>query len=217
MALTSLERTDLVIRTIADTAIENEKYFAELDGVCGDGDFGISLASGFSKVVEQWSTLDRTTPGSLLKAISMVIASRVGGVSGAIWGTAFLRASIVAGSKQDLTADDVIAMLRGAAEGMKKRGQSDLGDKTLLDAYIPAVDELARVLGEGGSTLDALRSASVVARQKTEEIKPWVAKRGRASYTGDRSCNTYDAGSVAIAVMAERLTAAWEQTSTAVE
>ena len=73
------------------------------------------------------------------------------------------------------------------------------------------------MLGEGGSTLDALRSASVVARQKTEEIKPWVAKRGRASYTGDRSCNTYDAGSVAIAVMAERLTAAWEQTSTAVE
>ena len=217
MALTSLEGTDLVVRTIADTAIENEKYFAELDGVCGDGDFGISLASGFSKVVEQWSTLDRTTPGSLLKAISMVIASRVGGVSGAIWGTAFLRASIVAGSKQDLTADDVIAMLRGAAEGMKKRGQSDLGDKTLLDAYIPAVVELARVLREGGSTLDALRSASVVARQKTEEIKPWVAKRGRASYTGDRSCNTYDAGSVAIAVMAERLTAAWEQTSTAVE
>jgi phosphoenolpyruvate---glycerone phosphotransferase subunit DhaL len=217
MALTSLEGTELVVRTIADTAIENEKYFAELDGVCGDGDFGISLASGFSKVVEQWSTLDRTTPGSLLKSVSMVIASRVGGVSGAIWGTAFLRASIVAGSKPDLTADDVIAMLRGAAEGMKKRGQSDLGDKTLLDAYIPAVDELARVLSGGGSTLDALRSASVVARQKTEDIKPWVAKRGRASYTGERSCDTYDAGSVAIAVMAERLTAAWQQTSTAVE
>src|SRR5262245_46882010 len=79
MALTSLEGTELVVRTIADTAIENEKYFAELDGVCGDGDFGISLASGFSKVVEQWSTLDRTTPGSLLKAVSMVSASRVGG------------------------------------------------------------------------------------------------------------------------------------------
>jgi len=217
MALTSLEGTELVVRTIADTAIENEKYFAELDGVCGDGDFGISLASGFSKVVDQWPTLDRTSPGSLLKAVSMVIASRVGGVSGAIWGTAFLRASIVAGNKQDLDADDVIAMLRGAAEGMKKRGQSDLGDKTLLDAYVPAVDELARVLSGGGSTLDALRSAAVVARQKTEEIKPWVAKRGRASYTGDRSCDTYDAGSVAIAVMAERLTAAWEQTSTVVD
>src|SRR4029453_8084492 len=217
MALTSLEGTELVVRTIADTAIENEKYFAELDGVCGDGAFGISLASGFSKVVEQWSTLDRTTPGSLLKSVSMVIASRVGGVSGAIWGTAFLRASIVAGSKPDLTADDVIAMLRGAAEGMKKRGQSDLGDKTLLDAYIPAVDELARVLSGGGSTLDALRSATVGARQKTEEIKPWVAKRGRASYTGERSCDTYDAGSVAIAVMAERLTAAWQQTSTVVD
>ena len=217
MALTSLEGTELVVRTIADTAIENEKYFAELDGVCGDGDFGISLASGFSKVVEQWPTLDRTSPGSLLKAVSMVIASRVGGVSGAIWGTAFLRASIVAGSKQDLGPDDVIAMLRGAAEGMKKRGQSDLGDKTLLDAYIPAVDELARALSSGSSTLEALQSAAAVARQKTEEIKPWVAKRGRAAYTGDRSRDTYDAGSVAIAVMAERLTAAWEQTSTVVE
>ena len=213
----SVEATELFVRTLADVALQNEKYFAHLDGVCGDGDFGISLASGFSKVVEQWPTLDRTSPGALLKAVSMVIASRVGGVSGAIWGTAFLRASIAAGSKQDLTADDVIAMLRSAAEGMKKRGQSDLGDKTLLDAYVPAVDELARVLSGGGSTLDALRSASVVARQKTEEIKPWVAKRGRASYTGDRSCDTYDAGSVAVAVMAERLTAAWEQTSTVVD
>ena len=217
MALTSLEGTELVVRTIADTAIQNEKYFAELDGVCGDGDFGISLASGFTKVVEQWASLDRTSPGGLLKGVSMVIASRVGGVSGALWGTAFLRASIVADSKPELTSDDVIAMLRAAAEGMKKRGQSDLGDKTLLDAYVPAVDEFARVLSAGGSILDALRSAGVMARQKTEEIKPWVAKRGRASYTGDRSCDTYDAGSVAIAMMAERVAAAWEQTSTVVD
>src|SRR4030095_3891533 len=124
MALTSLEGTELVVRTIADTAIQNEKYFAELDGVCGDGDFGISLASGFTKVVEQWPSLDRTSPGGLLKGVSMVIASRVGGVSGAPWGHTFFRASIVASSKPELTADDVIAMLRAAAEGMKKRGQS---------------------------------------------------------------------------------------------
>jgi len=210
----SIEATELFVRTLADVAIKNEKYFADLDGVCGDGDFGISLAAGFSKVMEQWDALDHSTPGAILKGVSMGIASRVGGVSGAIWGTAFLRASVVAGAKTELTVEDVIAMLTAAAEGMKKRGQSDLGDKTLLDAYMPAVDEFARVMRAGGSVTDGLRAASVTARQKTEEIKPWVAKRGRASYTGERSCGTYDAGSIAVAMMAEQLAAVWEPSST---
>ena len=212
MALTSLEAAERFVRTIADVAIQNEQYFAELDGVCGDGDFGISLAAGFNKVIEQWEALDRTTPGSFLKGVSMTIASRVGGVSGAIWGTAFLRASIAAGEKQTLTADDIVAMLEAAITGMKKRGQSDLGDKTLLDAFVPAVEEFARVARGGASTAEALKAASVLARSKTEEIKPWVAKRGRASYTGERSCNTYDAGSIAIAMMAERLAETWAHT-----
>ncbi|MCM3879681.1 MAG: dihydroxyacetone kinase subunit DhaL [Vicinamibacterales bacterium] len=213
MDMTSLEITELVVRTIAETAIENEIYFAELDGVVGDGDFGISLASGFNKLVDQWDTLDRSSPGSVLKGVSMVIASRVGGVSGALWGTAFLRAGATAGAKQELTREDVVAMLAAAVEGMKKRGQSDLGDKTLLDAFVPAKDELASVFAGGGSTLEALKRASLVARQKTEEIKPWIAKRGRASYTGERSCGSYDAGSIAIAVMAERIAEAWERAS----
>jgi len=217
MAGTSIEGTELFVRTIADVARQNEKYFADLDGVCGDGDFGISLAAGFAKVMEQWDALDHSTPGALLKGVSMAIASRVGGVSGAIWGTAFLRASVAAGSQTDLTLDDVVAMLTAATEGMKKRGQSDLGDKTLLDAFVPAWEEFARVAREGGTTGDAIRAASVVARQKTEEIKPWVAKRGRASYTGERSCGTYDAGSVAVAIMAEQLAEVWTRSSTVAE
>jgi dihydroxyacetone kinase-like protein len=212
--MTSIEATELFVRTLAGVAIQNEKYFADLDGVCGDGDFGISLAAGFSKVMELWESLDRSTPGALLKSVSMTIASRVGGVSGAIWGTAFLRASISAGTKPELTGDDVVAMLAAATEGMKKRGQSDLGDKTLLDAYVPAVEEFARVLRDGQSSAAAIRAASIVARQQTEEIKPWIAKRGRASYTGERSCGTYDAGSVAIAMMAEQLADVWGQEST---
>jgi dihydroxyacetone kinase/dihydroxyacetone kinase-like protein len=205
----SIEATEQFVRTLADVAIQNERYFADLDGVCGDGDFGISLAAGFGKVMEQWDALDRSTPGALLKSVSMTIASRVGGVSGAIWGTAFLRASIVAAGKTDVTAADVVAMARAAIEGMKKRGQSDLGDKTLLDAFVPAVDEFERVTAAGKSAAEALSAASIVARQKTEEIKPWIAKRGRASYTGERSCGTYDAGSIAVAMMAERLAEAW--------
>jgi dihydroxyacetone kinase/dihydroxyacetone kinase-like protein len=213
MARSSVETTELIVRTIAETAIENESYFAELDGVVGDGDFGISLATGFRKVLDQWDSLTRTSPGGVLKGVSMVIASSVGGVSGAIWGTAFLRAGVAAGDKQELTQEDLSAMLGSAIEGMKKRGQSDVGDKTLLDAFIPATDALARALRDGGSALDALKLASQVARQKTEEIRPWVAKRGRAAYTGERSRDTYDAGSVAIAVMAEKLVEAWEKAS----
>ena len=206
----SVEATELFVRTLADVAIRNEKYFADLDGVCGDGDFGISLAAGFSRVMEQWDALDHSTPGALLKGVSMTIASKVGGVSGAIWGTAFLRASVVAGTKTELTADDIVAMARAAIEGMKKRGQSDLGDKTLLDAFVPAIDEFERASKDGQDAAAAVKAASAVARQKTEEIKPWVAKRGRASYTGERSCHTYDAGSVAIAMMAEQLAAVWK-------
>jgi dihydroxyacetone kinase-like protein len=213
MSRTSLETTELIVRTIADTAIENEMYFAELDGVVGDGDFGISLANGFNKLLDQWESLNRNSPGALLKSVSAIITSRVGGVSGAIWGTAFMRAGVAAGDKRELGHEDVIAMLGSAVEGMKKRGQSDLGDKTLLDAFVPATAEFAKVLLEGGSSLVALKNASQVARRKTEEIKPWVAKRGRASYTGERSRDTYDAGSIAVAMMAERLVEVWEKSS----
>jgi len=214
MAHTSLETTELIVRTMAEVALENRKYFSELDGVVGDGDFGISLATGFEAVtVTKWDNLNRTNPGTFLRDVAQTFMGSVGGVTGSIWGTAFLRAGVKAGDKQDLTSEDVIEMLRSAIEGMKKRGKSDLGDKTLLDAIIPATEEFEKALQNGGTTLDALKSAAQVARQQTEEIKPWVAKCGRASYTGDRSKDTYDAGSIAIAVMAEKLVQVWEVNS----
>lgn len=210
MTDSSIVVTERIVKTMSDIALENEQYFAELDGVCGDGDFGISLANGFTKLMENWDSLDRSSPGTFLKKVSMVITSRVGGVSGAIWGTGFMRAGMTAGDKTELTWEDVVAMLRSAEEGMKKRGQSDLGDKTLLDAFIPALDEFERVKKGGGATQEALDAAAVKARAQTEEIKPWIAKRGRASYTGERSCDTYDAGSIAVAMMAEKIAETWQ-------
>lgn len=214
MAHTSLETTELIVRTIGEVALENRKYFSELDGVVGDGDFGISLATGFEAVtITKWDSLNRTNPGTFLKDVAQTFMGSVGGVTGSIWGTAFLRAGVKAGDKQDLTFEDLTEMLHSAIEGMKKRGKSDLGDKTLLDAFIPATEEFEKTLQNGGTTLDALKSAAEVARQQTEVIKPWVAKCGRASYTGERSCNTYDAGSIAIAVIAEKLVQVWEANS----
>ena len=123
---------EFVVRVIADTVLENENYFSELDGVVGDGDFGYSIARGFEKVLQEWDNMDHTLPGNFLKNVSSAIVSAVGGVSGAIWGTAFLRAGMTLGTKTEaeITQEDVIAMFRSAIEGMKKRGKSDLGDKT---------------------------------------------------------------------------------------
>lgn len=211
MAQSSLETTELTIRTMGDVAMENREYYNELDGVVGDGDFGNSITTGFEAViVTKWDDLNRSNPGNFLKDVAQTFMGSVGGVSGTIWGTAFLRAGIKAGDKQDLTTDDVLEMLWFAIDGMKKRGRADIGDKTLLDALIPATEEFEKVITSGSDSLDALKSASIVARQKTEEIKPWIAKRGRASYTGERSCDTYDAGSIAIADMVERLVVVFE-------
>lgn len=211
MAQSSLETTELIIRTMGNVAMENREYYNELDGVVGDGDFGNSITTGFEAViVTKWDDLNRSNPGNFLKDVAQTFMGSVGGVSGTIWGTAFLRAGIKAGDKQDLTTDDVLEMLWFAIDGMKKRGRADIGDKTLLDALIPATEEFEKVITSGSDSLDALKSASIVARQKTEEIKPWIAKRGRASYTGERSRDTYDAGSIAVADMAERLVVVFE-------
>ena len=91
MTSSSIETTERLVRVIADTVLANENYFCELDGVVGDGDFGYSLARGFEKILEDWDNIDRSSPGNFLKRVGMIIPSRVGGVSGTIWGTAFMR------------------------------------------------------------------------------------------------------------------------------
>ena len=213
MARSSVETTESVVRTIADTILANEKYFCDLDGVVGDGDFGYSLARGFEIVLQEWDTIDRSTSGSFLKRVGMIIPSRVGGVSGVVWGTAFLRAGMTAGAKNELTPEDVIAMFRSAIEGIKKRGEAELGDKTLLDALAPAVDELETSFKNGSDAAAALDAAAVVARQSAEATRPMLAKRGRAAYTGERSIGSLDAGAVAVAVLFEAVALDWKSGS----
>ena len=206
MSATALTRTELVVKTIAQTAVDNETKFSDLDAVVGDGDFGYSLARGFEIVLSDWDTLEYADAGGLLKKTALVLTKRIGGTSGPIWGTAFLRAGAKL-STPDPSADDVIAALRAAIDGIKQRGNSDLGDKTLLDALVPAVDTLEASLGEGAAT--ALERAAVTARESAEATKGMLAQRGRASYTGDRSRDSVDAGAVGVAVMFEAVSKAW--------
>ena len=204
-------KLNLVVRTMANTILDNENYFSELDGVVGDGDFGYSLARGFEIVLEDWENIDRSLPSTFLKGISTIIIGRVGGVSGTIWGTAFLRASMTLDNKIEISKEDVIALFRNAIEGIKKRGQAELGDKTLLDALIPAVNQLEVSFHNGENSASAIKAAAIVARQSAEETRPMIAKRGRASYTGERSIGSLDAGAVAIAVLFEAVSNAWQE------
>ena len=209
MERSSLEYVKNIVRTIAQTAVDNEQYFCELDAVVGDGDFGYSLARGFEKVLVDWDSIEATTAGAFLKKVALIITSRIGGTSGPICGTAFLRASTVIGDKQEIGATEVIAMLRAAIEGIKKRGQTDLGDKTLLDALVPAVDQLEQSLTASNDPSTALKQAATVARARAEATRELLAKRGRAVYSGDRSIGTLDAGAVAVAVISEQVSASW--------
>jgi dihydroxyacetone kinase phosphoprotein-dependent L subunit len=193
------------VRTIATVAVENEKYFGDLDAVVGDGDFGYSMARGFELVLADWDGFDRTDIGTFLRKVAVVITSRIGGTSGPIWGTAFLRAGSTAGGATELEPAQVVAMLRAAIEGIKARGHSDVGDKTLLDALVPATDSIEASIAAGLDPEQTLRAAAQVARERAEATRPMQAMRGRASYTGERSIGTLDAGAIAVAVMFEAL------------
>jgi dihydroxyacetone kinase-like protein len=215
MAQPALDDLDLVIKTMAKTIVDNAEYFAQLDSVVGDGDFGFSLRNGFEVVDSDYDTFDHSSVGAVLKKIGLVISGKVGGVSGPIWGTAFLRAGVAAGDRTELEGTDVIAMLRASIEGIKTRGGSDLGDKTLLDALVPAVDSLEASLADPATAADhgvaAIQKAADVAVQAAEDTKPMIAKRGRAAYTGERSIGSVDAGATAIGVIFQAISAAWRE------
>jgi phosphoenolpyruvate---glycerone phosphotransferase subunit DhaL len=213
MSEVALSTAQGVVRTIAETAMENEKAFSDLDAVVGDGDFGYSLARGFGKLLEDWDTLEYDDVAGLLKKTAIVLSSRIGGTSGPIWGTAFLRAGGALNGKPEPTGEDVIAAMRASIEGIKQRGNADVGDKTLLDALVPAVDRLEAELAGGASSGDALAAAAVTARESAEATKGMLAQRGRAAYTGDRSRESVDAGAVGVAVMFEAVSRSWSAAS----
>ena len=155
-----------VVGVIARCAIENEAYFCELDAVVGDGDFGYSLARGFEAVLNDWDAIDRTSVDIFLRKIALAITGRMGGTSGPIWGTAFLKAAgafTTSGGRLD--GDVSVAMLRAAADGIALRGGASLGDKTLLDSLIPATDEIARCVADSADMATTLRAAASVARE----------------------------------------------------
>jgi dihydroxyacetone kinase phosphoprotein-dependent L subunit len=212
--MTSSTDVEFVVRTIAQTAVDNEKYFGELDSVVGDGDFGYSLARGFEIVLKDWDSYDRSDISTFLTKIAVAITGRIGGTSGPIWGTAFLRAASVVKGQTEVSGDDVVAMLRSAIAGIMARGNAELGDKTLLDALAPMTDTIEAGLAAGDDAADIVAAAATTARSAADATTPMIAKRGRAAYTGERSIGSPDAGAVAVAVILEALASAWASRNT---
>ena len=165
-------RVESVVRTIAQTCIENEKYFGDLDSVVGDGDFGFSLARGFENVLAQWDTFDRTDTGTFLQKVAIVMTGRIGGTSGPIWGTAFLRAARPGQGQAGRHRRRRVAMLRAAIEGIKARGGADLGEKTLLDALAPMTDTIEAGARGGSSQQTSRRRGRVTARDARRGDQP---------------------------------------------
>lgn len=203
------QQVELVIKTMADTAIKNEAYFSDLDAVMGDADFGTSLAGGFNAVLSKWDGFDMSSIGSFLLNVASAFTGATGGCSGPVWGTLFMRTGMAFKGKNEITLEDIIPALKSAIEGIMKRGGAELGDKTLLDA----LDAIVRALEQSrvdkvGNLMEALESARDAAVESRETTKGWIAKRGRQSFTGERSIGTYDPGIVAVGDMCTAIVAA---------
>ncbi len=198
----NLLQVERVLQTVARISLENEKYFCDLDGEMGDADFGKSIGDGFRAVLGEMPSIDRADIGTFLIKVGTIFASHAGGTSGPIWGTAFLKAGLKSKGKTELTAADVVEMGRAAVQGMMARGSAQVGDKTLLDAIVPALDKIEDLSRNGNDDLkSAFEAASEAAIAAVEGTRHWPAKRGRQSYAGDRTIGTLDPGIVAVAMM----------------
>ena len=177
------------------TEIElNKEYLTELDAAIGDADHGINMDRGFKKVIAQLTTVADQDIGSILKTVSMTLISSVGGASGPLYGTLFLRASTVATGKHELTAQELGELLQAGLDGVLQRGKATLGDKTMVDVLSPAVVAFGQALAENMDTQEAMQQAVAAAYQGLQDTTPMLAKKGRASYLGERSVGHQDPG-----------------------
>ncbi|OYX62515.1 MAG: dihydroxyacetone kinase subunit L [Sphingomonadales bacterium 32-64-17] len=199
MTTLTIDQIAGAIDVTCDTVIRNEKYFSDLDGLAGDGDFGTSLATGFKVIKAELPTADRSAVGALLLKIAMVCSKHVGGSSGPIWGTGFMKAGMVSKGETEVSYEKLTEMVGSALEGIMARGGAKRGDKTLLDALIPIHEKLLEM---DGSDLGAVLAAVTAEADKAiDETRTLVAHRGRASQVGERSANTPDPGIVGIATI----------------
>ena len=186
--------------------IEAEKAFlTELDNEIGDGDHGINLARGFAAVEKKLPELADKDIGAILKGVGLALVSSVGGASGPLYGTAYMKAGAAMKGKTELTPDDLAAAFDAAIGGVQMRGKAHEGEKTMLDAQIPASKAYKDALAAGKDVKAALGEAVEAARKGVEYTKTILATKGRASYLGERSIGHQDPGATSSLMILEEL------------
>ena len=190
-----------ILHAIAEKITEEKLFLTELDNVIGDGDHGINLARGFAAVEQKRPMMEGKDIGTILKTTGMALVSTVGGASGPLYGTAFMQAGKDLAGKTELEGQDLLTILDAFVAGVQLRGKAVAGEKTMLDAMIPARDAVKTALEAGKTTQEALADAVDAAEKGVEYTKTIIATKGRASYLGERSIGHQDPGATSFTTM----------------
>lgn len=199
------------IQIFNDKMQEHGQALTDMDQAIGDGDHGINMRRGMKAVEEKMPTVEDKNIDDILKAVGMTLVSTVGGASGPLYGTAFMKAGMAVKGKDALEAADIATMLEAAVEGIKTRGKSTTGEKTMLDAIVPATDAYKKAIEDGKTITEALTAAEEAAWEGVEYTKTIIATKGRASYLGERSIGHQDPGATSITYLLQAAKEAGEQ------
>ncbi|SRR5579875_817879 len=194
------------LRRSAAALHEQRDYLTSLDAAIGDADHGINMDRGFTAVLDKLPTVAEADVGTILKTVGATLVSTVGGASGPLYGTAFLRAGTALAGRQELRPVDALAGFEAAYEGIVARGKAQRGEKTMLDAFGPALDALRAAIEAKQPFANALRAAADAAQAGALATTPMMATKGRASYLGQRSIGHQDPGATSLALFFQMMT-----------
>lgn len=208
----SIHRDEVLawIRTSAGVIAENSTYLTELDAAIGDADHGANMDRGFKAVVNKLADNSDKDIGTIFKTVGMTLLSTVGGAGGPLYGTFFLQAGMKSPGKMELNLQDWTEALEAALNGVVMRGKAEPGDKTMVDALTPAVDSLKESLASNTPLNVALEKSAEAAHQGMLATIPWVARKGRASYLGERSANHQDPGATSSYLLLKAAAETWK-------
>jgi phosphoenolpyruvate---glycerone phosphotransferase subunit DhaL len=197
------------IEQYGSTVAENKEYLTQLDSAIGDADHGINMDRGMKAVLGKLEGLEAEDIGGLLKTVGMTLVSTVGGAGGPLYGTLFLQMGTATAGKSELEPEDWAAALDGAVNGVQMRGKAEVGDKTMIDALTPARDSFRAALADGASFTEALGRSAEAAREGMRATIPLVARKGRASYLGERSAGHQDPGATSSYLLIKTAAEIW--------
>jgi len=197
------------IKAVAAVLNENRDYLTQLDAAIGDADHGANMDRGFKKVIEKMPEFADKDIGTIFKSVGMNLLSTVGGAGGPLYGTFFLQMGMKSAGKMELNLEDWTAALDAAVAGVVMRGKAELQDKTMVDALTPALNSLKQSVQDHKSMGAALQDSAAAAKEGMLATIPWVARKGRASYLGERSAGHQDPGATSSYLILQKAADTW--------